>query len=206
MNEADERIGTDFSAFVFELRCIQRVASAVTGVLGIGEPVRRFGGDDLVAQSADLGGFGTVFRPQWQVAMTQKILVIEQQFFQARAGHVGEFQLRFAAHSASAIAFRDVLPAAAGCLHHLVMRAAAPVDEAFAEMVRAVVDERGGLKAPQLPVTAAGAQTAVLRRRRIHAPVLANAQLSDKIRLISLISLIRPISISQSTAPYRPSC
>jgi hypothetical protein len=70
------------------------------------------------------------------------------------------------------------------------MRATAPVDEALAEVPGAVVDERGRLKAPQLPVTAARPETAVFGRRCIHAPLLAKAALNDKIRLIGRIGLI----------------
>jgi hypothetical protein len=71
------------------------------------------------------------------------------------------------------------LPTTACRLHHLVMCAAARIDEALAKAVGAVLDEIGRLKAPQIPVIVAGAEAAVFRGLRVHAPHLAKVALSD---------------------------
>ena len=97
--------------------------------------------------------------------MTKEILKVQQQFFKAGTGDIGEENLGFAAGGPGAVAFGDVLPATAGGLHHLVVGAAAAVDEALTEEHGAIINERGHLKTTQLAVTARHPQAPPARPR-----------------------------------------
>ena len=92
-----------------------------------------------------------------QSALAQKILIIEQQFAQAGAGHVGQFYFGFFGSGGGQTPLGDVLHAAPGHLHHLVMGAGTLVDKAVAEDDRTVIGKLGRLKTAQL------AKTAILR-------------------------------------------
>ena len=92
--------------------------------------------------------------PLLQAALTQKILIIQPQFLQARAGHVGEFEFGFFGRAAGLAALSDILCAGTRSLHHLIVRAAALLDVAIAETHGHIIDQLRHLKTLQLPVTA----------------------------------------------------
>src|SRR5437667_462155 len=94
-------------------------------------------GSDGSGGSGGWGGFG---------ALAEEVLVIQQQLVEAGSGDVDEAQLGLAGRGGGAAAFRDVLPPAAGGLHHLVHGARALVDKALAKGDGGVVDDGGHLK------------------------------------------------------------
>ena len=62
--------------------------------------------------------------PERQAPLPQKILIIQAQFFQAGAGHIGQFQLGLFRSAGGLAPFGDVLHPAPRRLHHLVVGAA----------------------------------------------------------------------------------
>ena len=92
---------------------------------------------------------GIFLGPLWQAVLAQKVLVVQQQFLKAGAGHAREFQFRLLRCTAGRTAFRDVLDPAACRLHHLVVSAAALVDVAIAEPDGYIVAKLGDLEALQ---------------------------------------------------------
>jgi hypothetical protein len=66
--------------------------------------------------------------PEVEFSVPEEVLVIQPEFLQAGAGHLGEFELHFFRGGACLAAFGDVLHAAAGGLDHVVVGAAAPFD------------------------------------------------------------------------------
>jgi hypothetical protein len=101
-------------------------------------------------------GFTAVFGPLAKAALAQEVFVVEQQLVEAGASDIDQPELRLAGGRSSAAAFGDVLPAAAGGLHHLIHGAGVPVHEAFAEGDRGVVNDGARLKAAKVAVAAAG--------------------------------------------------
>jgi len=93
-------------------------------------------------------------RPLRQAAVTQKIFVVQAQLLEAALGHPGQLHFHFLGRGGVHATLGDVLPAAAGGLHHLVMGAAAPVNEAVAEPDGHVVAQAGQLKGFELPISA----------------------------------------------------
>lgn len=90
--------------------------------------------------------------------MAEEVFVIQEQFLQAGAGHVGEAEFGLRGGGRGAAAFGDVLTVAAGGLDHLVDGTRAWVEEALAEPDGGVVDEGGGLEAGGLAVATGGAE------------------------------------------------
>ena len=122
------------------------------------------GSANLATELAHFLGFVAVGLPERQVVLAEVVFEIEEQLFQAGAGHVGEFEFRLGADGSGAVAFGDVLASTASGLDHLVVGAAVAADEAFAKADGAVVDQRGGLKAGQPAVASACAQAALALR------------------------------------------
>jgi len=83
--------------------------------------------------------------------------MIQQELFQAGSLRVDQTQLGLAG-GGSAAAFRDIFPAAARSLRHLIVRARTLVNEPVAKGHRAVVDDRGHLIGAQRAVTTARAE------------------------------------------------
>jgi len=97
-------------------------------------------------------------RPQAELSVSEEVLVIQMEFFQAGAGHLGELELHFFGCGAGLAAFSDVLHAAAGGLDHLVVGAAAPVDVAITKTDGHVVDQLGELETFEFPVASVGGE------------------------------------------------
>ena len=77
-----------------------------------------------------------VRRPRRQSALPQEVPIIQPQFLQAGTGHAGQLELALLRGAAGLAALGDVLDARARSLHHLVVRAAALVDETVANGAR----------------------------------------------------------------------
>ena len=105
--------------------------------------------------------FRVVLVPLPVPVLSQVILVVQQQFFQAGPRHVHQAQLGLAGRGGGAAAFGDVLSPAARRLHHLIVRARTLAHETVAETHRAVVHQRRHLKGAQLPVTTTRSQAAL---------------------------------------------
>ena len=89
-----------------------------------------------------------------EAALAEEILVVEAQFLERGAGDVGEFELGLLRGATGLAALGNVLHAAAGGLHHLVVGAAARWDVAVAELGREIVAELRELEALQVTVAA----------------------------------------------------
>ena len=94
--------------------------------------------------------------PQRPAALAQEVLVVQAQFLQAGSCDVGQLQFRLLRCPAGLAALGDVLHAASGGLHHLVVRAAARSDVVRTEAHRDVVAQLRHLETLQLPVSAMG--------------------------------------------------
>src|SRR5262249_333454 len=75
-----------------------------------------------------------------QISHAQKILVIDQEFFQAGPGHVDEFDLHFLGGARSFATLGDVLFSGAGGLYHLINSAVATFEKPLAKMKRQVIN------------------------------------------------------------------
>jgi hypothetical protein len=74
----------------------------------------------LVAELAAVLSFFGILGPNAQTSCAQKILVIDQKFFQAGPGYAAEFELHLLGAALSLAALRDVLFSGAGGLYHLI--------------------------------------------------------------------------------------
>ncbi len=92
--------------------------------------------------------------PQREATLAQKIFVIQLQFFQAGAGHIGEFQFGLFRSACCLTSLCDVLHSTAGRLHHLVMRATALANVAITKAHSDVIHQLRDLKTLQLAVAA----------------------------------------------------
>lgn len=84
-------------------------------------------------------------------SMAQSFSLLQEQFVQAGAGHVGQVDFRGAAGGPGTVAFGDVLPAAARRLNHLIPGARGRIDDALARGDRGGVNQGGRLKTVQSP-------------------------------------------------------
>jgi hypothetical protein len=110
-------------------------------------------GFGVVAAAGDEGSASRVGRrPHGEIPLPEVVLVIEAQLFEARPRHIGQPQLCFFGGPTGFAPLGNVLHSAPGCLHHLIMGAAAPVDVSPAEPHRDVVAKLSELKTPQIPV------------------------------------------------------
>ena len=89
------------------------------------------------------------------VSHAEEVFVVEEQFFEAGAGDVGEFHLHFRGGHRGFAGFGDVLLSRAGGLDHLVDGAVAALEEALTEPVGEAVDDLGFPVGKQIPVVAA---------------------------------------------------
>jgi hypothetical protein len=92
--------------------------------------------------------------PSGKGALPKKILIIQAEFFQARARDVRELELHLFRSSARFASFGNVLHAAPGGLHHLVMGAAARIDVSITKAHRHIVAKLSDLEALQLTIAA----------------------------------------------------
>src|SRR5205814_800344 len=122
----------------------------------------------------------------------------EQQLVQARSGHVDQAQFGLRGAGRRPTALRDVLPAAARRLNHLISRTGARIDETVAERDCRIVDDRGRLKRPQLPIAAAQAQPIVLLRHLTTPPGRRVPQ-QDPVLFLAIL-LLRESTASRTAA------
>ena len=97
---------------------------------------------------------GVLGLPLLQPPLPEKVLIVQSQFLQAGAGHVGELEFSLLRGAAGLAALGDVLHARTRRLHHLIVGAAALLDVAIAETHRHVVHQLRHLETLQLPVAA----------------------------------------------------
>lgn len=138
VDEADRDVCEGFGRTVFE-----------EGAVGIEAFVGGF------AEAAGIKGFSGVFRPLRQVAGAEEILVVDEEFFEARAGDVGEFEFGFGGGQRGFAAFGDVLFAGARGLHHLVDGAVASPEELLTKPEGEIIDDLGFSVGEQLAVVTA---------------------------------------------------
>src|SRR5262249_40233940 len=111
---------------------------------GVNELAKVFVGEVvLLAEFAHVEGFLGVFVPEAEAVLAQVIFIVPEQFFQAGAGHVGELKFGLLGRAGNAAALGDVLVSAARGLHHRVVGAGLPVNEAVAKADGGVVDDLG---------------------------------------------------------------
>jgi hypothetical protein len=119
------------------------------------------GGVRLIAETADVEGFLGVFLPDGVRADAEVILIVDEEFLQAGAGDVGEFDLGFGGGLSGFAAFGDVLFAGPGGLDHLVDGAVSFFEEAVAEVVGKVEDDFGFLVGEEILVVSTWGEEAV---------------------------------------------
>lgn len=95
-----------------------------------------------------------IFAPGRKMAVAEKILVVEPEFFKAGTCDLSQLDFHLFRGGADRTSFGDILNAAACSLHHLVVSAAPAVDVTITEPCGDIVTELGNLEALQLPVPA----------------------------------------------------
>ena len=75
------------------------------------------------------------------VADAEVVLIVDEKFFKAGAGDIGELQLHLGRSDRCFAALGDVLFSGTGCLHHLVNGAVSTFQMFFAKAVGEVVDD-----------------------------------------------------------------
>ena len=111
-------------------------------------------GDWLPVQLPQTPGVAVFLRPFLDAAQAQEIAVVFEQFLQACAGYVGEFDFGFLGSTGCLTAFEDVLFAGARGLDHLVVCAVTLLQKALAEPHCAVIHNPGFLEGEKVFVTA----------------------------------------------------
>jgi hypothetical protein len=144
VDQADQGVGGNLGERGFDIGLIGQIGP----ILGVG-------------QLPDGLRLGVVLAPQRQTALTQEILKIQQQLLQAGPGHSDQLQLGFFRGARGHAAFGDVLLAASGRLHHLVVGAGAGVDEPVTESRGGVIDNFRHLVGLQLAESAVGVNEAI---------------------------------------------
>lgn len=108
------------------------------------------------------------FVPYRQPPLSQKILIVQPQFFETRPRHIRKLQFGLLGSSAGLAALGDVLHPAPRCLNHLVMGPAATFDVAVAETHRDVIHQLCDLEALQLAIAAVFGNQLVISHRSHH--------------------------------------
>ncbi len=85
--------------------------------------------------------------------MAQEVLIVEAEFLQTGPSDIGELDLHFLRGAAGLAAFGDILYAAPGCLHHLVMSTAIAADVGVAESDGDIIAQLCDLKGFQVFVS-----------------------------------------------------
>ena len=124
MNQADQSVGGDFGRNSLDI-----------GPLGRIGPIAR------ICELSNLLRLWMILLPKRQLALPQKVLIVEQQLFQAGAGHADQFQFEFFGCAGGHAAFGNVLLAAAGGLHHLIMGAGTATDPAITKYYGSVIND-----------------------------------------------------------------
>gem|GEM_PF-6829693 len=153
-DEGQGRVGCDFG--VARCRCVAAGAVSLCPQRIVPNSPNPVGHFVAVPAAPDHQGGATRVGggPLGQVALAQKVLVVEAQFLQAGPGHAGQLEFRLLRGPTGRASFGDVLHPAARRLNHLVPRPAAGRDIALAKPHRDVVAQPRQLKALQLPVPA----------------------------------------------------
>jgi len=112
-------------------------------IIGAGGPAR----DEV--RAAGVAPF-----PKRESSLAHEVLVVQAQFFEARAGNVGQFHFDFLRGGAGDATLGDVLDPGTRGLDHLVAGPTVPANVAFTEPHRDVVNQARHLEALQLPVAA----------------------------------------------------
>jgi hypothetical protein len=142
------------------VRLVDQTENRVGGGLGRGlldiGPIGQIGPIGPIRDPADRLGRRCILGPDGQVTLAEEILVVLQQFFQARAGDARELELGLLAGRGGLAALRGVLLAAPGGLYHLIVRPRAAVDKAIAKGDRRIVDDLGRLVGLEISIAAMG--------------------------------------------------
>src|SRR5690625_1060285 len=117
-------------------------------------------GNDLVGHGEaplnEVVAARVVVGPEVQAALSQEVFVVEAEFFEAGARHVGQLELHLFGRAARDAALGDVLHAGSCSLHHLVVGAAAQADVSVAEAYREIIDKLRHDEALQVAVASVG--------------------------------------------------
>lgn len=106
----------------------------------------------LLRKLADSEGFLGILVPLCEVADSQEVFVIGEEFFEACSRDVGELDLHFGRSGGCFRAFDDVLLAGPRRLNHLVDGAVALPEESLAEVIGEIVDNLGLLEGVEVSV------------------------------------------------------
>jgi hypothetical protein len=90
--------------------------------------------------------------PERQALVSEKILIVQSQLFQAGACYVGQFQLHLFGGPRRSAAFGNILNTGPGRLDHLVMGSAPFIDVTVTESNGYVVNQLSDLKALKVPI------------------------------------------------------
>lgn len=100
------------------------------------------------------GGLPAVLGPEFESVLSQETLEVREKFVGVTGpGHIGEMHLQLAGSCRQPAALGDVANAAAGGLHHLVVRERRLSDEPVTENDRGIEDHPGQTVAAQPAVT-----------------------------------------------------
>ncbi len=108
----------------------------------------------LAAQASQEPRLPAVLVPESRFPHSQKITIVFQQFLQAGARHIYQFDLGFLRSSGGLAPFEDVLLPGARRLHHLIHGPVALVKKPFAKPHRGVRHNPRFLKRKELFITA----------------------------------------------------
>lgn len=155
VDQADQRIGADSRVFVVKPRGVELPALGVREI----RQIYRMGPIRLIFfEGAWHSPHGLCLRafhvPKRKPAMAQEVFVIQQQLLQAGSRNVHKAQFCLRRSCGRATALRDVLPATACRLHHLIDRARARVKKCFTEPIRSIIDHGSSLETRRIPVAA----------------------------------------------------
>ena len=98
------------------------------------------------AEFAHEAGFPRVLVPDGEIAGTKEVFVVVEQFFEARIGDVGQFNLGLFRGAAGAAAFEEILLAGPRGLKHLIGGPVAVLEELLGKTKGDVVDDFGFLE------------------------------------------------------------
>src|SRR3989338_11094964 len=154
MNQAEYRVGDDCRIGGVEPARVFFPMIRRIGLIGLIRPI------SSRPNRAHFTRLRVVLVPLPLASLSQEILIVQQQLVQAGPRYIHQAQLCVAGGRSRSAALRDVLPAAARRLHHLIMGARTLIYKPVAERHCRIVNHRGHLEAAQLAVAAARSQPA----------------------------------------------
>ena len=108
-------------------------------VLAIGLVGFEFVATELVDEESFFG----ILIPDFLVSSAKVILVVDEEFFQARTSNVRELDFHFCRGFGCFASLRNILFSRTGGLYHLIDGPISSAEKAFAEMIGEIVDDLG---------------------------------------------------------------